>query len=189
MLFRSYYARDIDNLHVVRPCIHLLWHIPDLVVLIGALIVVSQFPMERHIGDLGGQIRLHSNPYANLSQRAFRRCQENAVKALDPRFDRAHQKSGHLPRGALDLGDGYVLLRAMDRTHRALPPNESAALYDYFVQRDPFLYADQPRESFKYKVRKWARLCLPNNTVARSAWKEQAKPLERTRIARCVKVR
>ena len=71
---------------------HLLWHLPDLIILIGALIIVSQFPMERHIGDLGGQIRLHSNPYANLSQRAYRRCQENALKALDSRFNRAHQQ-------------------------------------------------------------------------------------------------
>ncbi|KAI0323896.1 hypothetical protein GY45DRAFT_1375978 [Cubamyces sp. BRFM 1775] len=182
-----YYARDIDNLHVVRPCIHLLWHLPDLVVLIGALIVVSQFPMERHIGDLGGQIRLHSNPYANLSHRAFRRCQENAIKALHPPLDRMRRKHGVLPRGALDLGDGYVLLRAMDRTSRPVPSAEAATIYDYLLMHEPVLCAGQERHSFRYKVRKWGRVRLPNETVARSAWKEQAKPLSRARIARCVK--
>ncbi|KAI0352686.1 hypothetical protein OH77DRAFT_1408449 [Trametes cingulata] len=183
-----YYARDPDRLHVVRPCIHSVWHAPDMVVLLGSLICLTQLPMERLIGDLGGQIKQPSNPFANLSQRALRRCQENALKALDPRLDRTQAKLGQLPRGALDIGNGYVLLRARDRCAREIPPEEAAAFLDYLSHKEPERYADQDQSSFSFKVQKWARLRLPNDTVARSAWKEQEKPLKKLRMARCVKV-
>ena len=37
-------------------------------------------------------------------------------------------------------------------------------------------------------VIRWARLRLPNGQVARSAWREKLKPLEKLRTARNVKV-
>ncbi|KAI1795269.1 hypothetical protein LXA43DRAFT_874110, partial [Ganoderma leucocontextum] len=39
------------------------------------------------------------------------------------------------------------------------------------------------------KVRKWARLRLPNSQIARSAWKETLKPLDKLRMSRNVKFR
>ncbi|CDO76167.1 hypothetical protein BN946_scf184740.g10 [Trametes cinnabarina] len=182
-----YYARDPDRLHVVRPCIHSVWHAPDMIVLLGSLICLTQLPMERLIGDLGGQIKQPSNPFANLSQRALRRCQENAIKALDTRLDRTHATLSHLPRGALDLGGGYVLLRARDRCARDIPPEEAAAFLDYLAYHESERYINVEQGSFTFRVQKWARLRLPNDTVVRSAWKERDKPLKWLRMARCVK--
>jgi hypothetical protein len=42
----------------------------------------SQYPIERTIGNLGEELKQPSDPYANLSQRAIRRCQVNALKAI-----------------------------------------------------------------------------------------------------------
>ncbi|KAL7279560.1 hypothetical protein ACG7TL_005959 [Trametes sanguinea] len=185
---RLYYARDPDRLHVVRPCIHSVWHAPDMIVLLGALICVTQLPMERLIGDLGSQIKQPSNPFANLSQRALRRCQENAIKALDPRLNQhGHSRPGLHPRGACELGQGYVLLRARDRTARQVPGEEAGSFYDYFTVHAPQLCTGQGRSSFAIKIQKWARLRLPDQTVVRSAWKEREKPLNKLRMARCIK--
>ncbi|KAH9858861.1 hypothetical protein C2E23DRAFT_864672 [Lenzites betulinus] len=184
-----YYARDPDRLHVVRPCIHLIWHGPDHVVVTGALISDTQLPIERLIGDLGSEIKQHSNPYANLSQRAFRRCQVNALKAMLPYLDRAQATANSLPRAAEDLGGGYVLLRAMDSCLRPVSRLEATLFFDYLSASDPLLCTGEDRDSFVWKTRRWARLRLPNGTVARSAWKEQQKPLSKLRLARCVKVR
>lgn len=184
-----YYARDPDRLHVVRPCMHLIWHIPDQIVVLGAAISDTQLPTERLIGDLGAELKQPSNPFANLAQRALRRCQVNAVKAMAPHLDRTRLKAKTLPRGAEDLGDGYVLLRAMDRYRRKLPAAEARAFYDYFAIWMPDLCVDDDRDAFKFELRKWARMRIPNGTVARSAWKECLKPLSRLRMARCVKVR
>lgn len=185
---RLYYARDPDRLHVVRPCIHLVWHIPDQVVVLGAAISDTQLPTERLIGDLGAELKQPSNPFANLAQRALRRCRINAIKAMLPHIDRTRLRADTIPRGAENLGDGYVLLRAMDRYRRALPHNESAMFYDYFSIWEPELCAGEDREAFAFKLRKWGRLRLPNVTVARSAWKECLKPLSKLRLARCVQV-
>ncbi|KAJ3001526.1 hypothetical protein NUW54_g6368 [Trametes sanguinea] len=177
-----YYARDPDRLHVVRPCVHSVWHAPDMVVLLGALICVTQLPMERLIGDLGSQIKQPSNPFSNLSQRALRRCQENAIRALEPRLAPI-QDAYQLPRGACNLGDGYVLLRARDTCARKVPEEEARSFYDYL----PELRHGQDRATFSIKAQKWARLQIPDGTVVRSAWKERGKPLNKLRMARCVK--
>ncbi|KAH9851446.1 hypothetical protein C2E23DRAFT_869376 [Lenzites betulinus] len=182
-----YYARDPDRLHVVRPAIHLIWHGPDQIVQIGAMVCDTQLPIERLIGDLGSEIKQPSTPYANLSQRAIRRCQVNALKAMLPEIDRTRQLADKIPRGAQTLGDGYILLCARDRCLRDIPDIESRAFYDYLAIWEPDLCGDDDQMTFALRVRKWARLRLPNGTVARSAWKEQRKPVSKLRLARCVK--
>ncbi|CDO75335.1 hypothetical protein BN946_scf184966.g3 [Trametes cinnabarina] len=175
-----YYARDPDRLHIVRPAIHNLWHTPDEIVRKGTLIGCTQYLIERVIGELGADIKQPSNPYANLSQRALRRCQMNGLKIMLPYTDRNLKPPGWLPRGAIDLGDGYALLRALDGCARPLPPSELAAFNDFWLLHPEL----RPRAP---KVRKWARLRTPREQVARSAWKETEKPLSRLRMARCVK--
>lgn len=196
-----YYARDPDLLHVVRPCIHTILHGPDEILLRGSLICCTQMTMERLIGDLGAEIRQPSKPYANLSQRALRRCQVNAIKAMLPSLDRSASTSAHgvhtrhgqarLPRGALDLGDGYYLLRALQSKHDVVPRREAVAFYDYLATHHPHTLDDTDRATYHQtlKIRKWARLRLPVNQVTRSAWKEHEKPLSQLRMARCIKVR
>ena len=67
--------------------------------------------MERTIGNLGEEIRQPSNPFANLSHRGLLRCQTNALIAIFPSLRPAERD---FPRGVLDLGGGYLLLRAQD---------------------------------------------------------------------------
>jgi len=64
-----YYQRKMSQLHFVQPCIHALIHLVFEHLRIGSLAEVSQWTMECTIGNLGEEIRLHSNPYANLTQR------------------------------------------------------------------------------------------------------------------------
>ncbi|CDO77253.1 hypothetical protein BN946_scf184753.g3 [Trametes cinnabarina] len=180
-----YYARDPDRLHVVRPAIHNLWHTPDEIVRRGTLIGCTQYLIERVIGELGADIKQPSNPYANLSQRALRRCQFNSLKVMLPHLDRSHKESD-LPRGALALGDGYALLRALDSCARTIPAIEMTA-FARFLQTHPDLAIPQEQRNATFKIRKWARLRTPRQQVARSAWKECLKPLFKLRMARCVR--
>lgn len=126
--------------------------------------------MERTIGNLGEEIRQPSNPYANLSQRGLLRCQVNALTAMIPDLG---PPSPSLPRGAIDLGQGYVLLRAQDRYNRDMHPEEAAALLHYLDGEGSSLNRDS---DWCPKVARWARLRLPNGQVARSRWKEIKNP-------------
>ena len=87
-----------------------------------------------------------------------------------------------LPRGAIDLGQGYALLRAQDRYARLMQPREAGALLLYLGG------VAENSNGWCPKVTRWARLRLPNGQVARSRWKESIKPLGKVRIARNVKV-
>ncbi len=123
----------------------------------------------------------HSNPFANLQQRAIRRCQVNALKAIVPAFNLAST----LPCGAYDLGEGFVLLRAAEDTAHRLPENKKTVLVE-------FMREQSTNASDKWlqcpKLAKWAHLCLPNGQIARFAWKEQLKTLAQLRTSRNVKV-
>ena len=83
--------------------------------------------MERTIGDLGAEIRQPSNPYANLSQRSILRARINALKAMDPSFNVTTQ----LAASSLDLGDGYVLLHAQERSGQVREGIEGQAIEKY----------------------------------------------------------
>lgn len=63
--------------------------------------------MEQTIGNLGEEICLHSDPYANLSQRVIKHAHANALYALAPDF---FHTAGKLPSVACDIGENYVLL-------------------------------------------------------------------------------
>jgi hypothetical protein len=176
-----YCQRQINRIHFVRPCLHTLIHVAPEVVRVGPGMIASQWTMERAIGDLSGEIRLPSNPYANLSQRAVRRCQVNALKAMVPDLE---EPINLLPRGSQDLGDGYVLLRAQERYASCMTTLEAVALHTYYhTYEQDFSDGHQP------KVFRWARLRLPTGQIARSTWKECKKPLTSVRMARNVKVR
>jgi hypothetical protein len=90
---------------------HAPMHLAPGTVQLGPVAIYAQWVMEQLIGSLGEEIGLHSDPYENLGQRAVRRCMINALRI----YTQALIKS--VPRGGLDLGDGYALLRAKYRTH------------------------------------------------------------------------
>jgi hypothetical protein len=177
-----YYKRRQNRIHFVRPCIHLLTHIAPEVSRAGPGIIGSQWVMERAIGDLGGEIKLPSNPFANLSQRAVLRCQVNALKAILPELD---EPKNLLPRGALDLHGGYSLLRAREPSPSLMTDSAAVALRSYYEGEGQQLTDN----GTSYKVIRWARLRIPTGQVARSAWKEKQKSISNVRMARNVKLK
>lgn len=122
-----YLQRRTDRLHIHRPCIHACVHMGPEVARLGPPILYSTWTMERTIGDLGAEIRQPSNPYANLSQRSILRARINALKAMDPSFNVTTQ----LAASSLDLGDGYVLLHARERSGQVREGIEGQAIEKY----------------------------------------------------------
>lgn len=165
-----YYDRRIERVHFVRQSIHTPLHMVQEVRRIGNLILYAQWTLERTIGNLGEEIRQPKHMYANLSQRGLYRAQLNALKAMDPTFDRSAIKA--LPTGGKDIGDGYQLLPRHDNVGR--PPessNELEALKTYLSREwnTPF---DKERDNSL--IKRWARLALPKNgQVARSQFAEK----------------
>jgi hypothetical protein len=160
----EYYQRRTDRLHFVRPSIHGIGHLPMEVQRIGPGAYSSQWVMERTIGNLGEEIKQHSNPYANISQRGLRRCQTNALKAMMPDLS---PPENVLPRGAVDLGDSYILLRAMDNCARPMRLCEAKALQKHLNENVGDTSPARPT-SWCPKVVRWARAHLPNGQIART---------------------
>jgi hypothetical protein len=127
--------------------------------------------MERTIGNLGQEIRQPSNPFANLARRALRRSQVNALKSIYPKLD---PKAGfHLPKSAVKLGNGYIMLRPRDRYPVQVPEPAADIL---------------SRALDLSKIRRWGRVRLPNGQVARSLWSEKRRTSQKVRVSRNVKV-
>jgi hypothetical protein len=179
-----YYQRRADRLHFVRPSIHTTLHVAPEVQHIGPLAYSSQWTLERTIGNLGEEIKQPSNPFKNLSERALRRGQVNALKVIVPQLDRDQYK---LPRGSYDVGNGYVLLRARDKRMVGIYGEENQVIRAHL--QELVENAGIPlRAGWKLKLARWARLRLPNGQIARSAWRESMKPAWKLRRARCVRV-
>jgi hypothetical protein len=167
-----YYQRLANRLHFVRPCVHLSNHLAPEASRVGSPICSSQWTMERTFADVEFDLRQPKLPYACLTQVCLLRCQTNALKSMFPHLDPPEVLA---PRYSLDVGNGYVLLRARDkRPRRAACPAEAAAMADFLGHQAP-------------KFFRWARLRLPNGQISRSAWKEKDRPVENSRSARNVK--
>ncbi|KAJ7092160.1 hypothetical protein C8R44DRAFT_719616 [Mycena epipterygia] len=166
-----------ERIHFVRQSVHVMTHLGPEVIRLGPAALYSQWTMERTIGNLVQEIKLHSQPYANLSERGLRRSQVNALKAMIPDLHPEEQK---LPRGSIDLGDGYVLLRARDEFRHHIDGNAGQAIRNY-------LEADSGPMVGQLSLIRWARVRLPNGQIARSLWKESRRPLKKVRMARNMK--
>ncbi|KAJ3756995.1 hypothetical protein EV360DRAFT_71506 [Lentinula raphanica] len=175
-----YVQRKATRIHFVRPSVHGPSHMPHEVLRIGPGIIYSQWTMERTIGNLGEEINQHSNPYANLSNCGIRRAQINALKAMIPDIEPSTKP---LPRGAQNIGDGFVMLRARDSIARKVTEIETEAFRVYLEEQGVELDDD-----FEPHVVRWARIRLPNGQIARSRWKEDLKDLKDVRMARNVKL-
>ena len=115
--FELIYCQRLQTcIHFVRPCMHSLVHLPREVIRIGPPICSSQWTLERTIRNLGEEIKQHSNPFANLSQRGIRHACVNALVAMIPDLESQRSSGEQGSRGSKDLGDGYILLRARDST-------------------------------------------------------------------------
>jgi hypothetical protein len=174
-----YCQRLPTRIHFVRPCLHSLVHLPREILRIGPPLCSSQWTLERTIGNLTEEIKQHSNPFANLSQRGIRRAHVNALTAIIPDLDKNNSPKGALPRGSEDLKNGYIMLRARDKYQQRLRGCEADALRRFSSR---FSGTDS------MSVRRWARLRIPNGQICYSAWKELAKDLKNRRTARNIKV-
>ena len=83
-----YCQRKATRIHFVHPCLHSVVHLPSEVIRVGLPICSSQWTLEHTIGNLGEEIKQHSNPFANLSQRGIRHARVNAIKAMIPDLDK-----------------------------------------------------------------------------------------------------
>jgi len=176
-----YVQRRIDRIHFVRPCVHTASHFAPETTRVGPGIIVSQWALERTIGNLGEEIKQHRDPYTNISERGVRRCQVNALKAIIPDLEPLNNL---LPHGSEDLGNGYVLLRARDRVVRKVSNLHELYAIRKYVERDGLVLPN----GWEPYVRRWARVQLPNGQIARALWKEGTRALEKLRISRNLKV-
>ncbi|KAF8522684.1 hypothetical protein JB92DRAFT_2706119, partial [Gautieria morchelliformis] len=88
---------------------------------------------------------------------------------------------------ALDLGEGYLLLRAWERSLHHIDGLQGQVITNYIRQADEALGNNVPA-NWCVKLARWARLRLPTGQTARSAWKETLKPFTDVRRSRCVKL-
>lgn len=167
-----YYQCQVDCLHFVWPSIHTLSHLAPETEQVGPGIIYSQWSMEWTIGNLGEEIKQHSNAFANLAQRGIWHCQVNALKAMIPDLE---PPTNHLPQGSYDLGENYILLTARDTSAREVDRAEAVAICQYLweVSGEEFI------ENQVLSVVWWARVCLPNGQIVRSHWKEGQKSLQK----------
>lgn len=129
-----YYQRRADRIHFIRQSIHLLTHIASKTIRIGPLSCYSQWTIETAIGNLGAEIRQDRDPYANIAQRGILRAQLNSILAMFPHLKLRKDSMDSLPRGAKDLGQGYALLRACQKTVKPVEEAEASAILKYWEE-------------------------------------------------------
>ncbi|KAH9847975.1 hypothetical protein C2E23DRAFT_740410 [Lenzites betulinus] len=161
-----YYQRRIDRIHFIRQSLHTLIHLIPEGLRAGPACLYSQWVLETLIGNLSAEIRSHVEPFANLSNRATRRSQTNALFSMFPELAPI---TDALPTGAIDIGDDFVLMRARDQRPRLVDNSETEAARAYL---DGPLGLDIG--TWRPAMWKWARVRLPNGQIARTAWKECA---------------
>lgn len=173
-----YVHQRVDRLHFVRACIHALSHLAPETARLGPLILSDQFTTERTNGNLGEEIKQHSNAFFNYEERGLWRCQIDALRALIPDIE---ADSDRLPHCTRDLGDGFAFRTAKDTAARLVTNCENEAIQVFLEQAGVVL-----AEDWEPKVVRWARLSLPNGQIARARWKEEKKIV--VHMARNVKV-
>ena len=125
-----YYRRMVTRLHLCQQSIHGLSHLTPDTICLGPGLYSSQWTLEHTIGNLGEKIKQPSNPYVNLANCGLHRSQISALHAILPNLE--PDISG-LPQGAVNLGDGYVLLRAWDETGIILEGAYADAIQAFLV--------------------------------------------------------
>ena len=108
-----YYQRLHSCLHFIRPILHTLCHLASEAVRVDPGLYLSQWTIERTMGNIGEEVKQPSNPFKYFSDRGLRRAQVNALKAMIPTLE---PDKDRLPRGSIDLNNSYVLLHVKQRT-------------------------------------------------------------------------
>ena len=108
-----YYHWVVMHLHFCWQSIHGLSHLAQDTIRLGLGVYLSQWTLEQTISNLGEEIEQPSNPYANMVNCGLCRSQLSALHAILPDLE---PDGPGLLQGAVNLGDGYIPLRAQDRT-------------------------------------------------------------------------
>lgn len=132
--------------------------------------------MERTIGNLGQEIHLHSNPYANLTQCGIARCVANSIYA---RYPALWSRLPDLPQGAILLSGGYALLHPWEESPSRMCDDEFAVLQRYANHNPGVIISEQ--------IMRYGRIQLPNGHQVQCAWREDERRQE-PRVSRMVKV-
>lgn len=177
-----YYQRNPARLHFVRQSIHALIHMGPETVRIGPYIIVSQWTMERVIGDLVRDMRQPSHAFENIAEVALRRAQKSALLLMYPELSRAPR----LPHGTLQLADGYTLRRAAEPSPSAISQEEADAILAFAALNPMVEVPDAWKEA--PVIARWARAGLPSGQIARSVWGESRRNTA-VRISSNIKVR
>jgi hypothetical protein len=131
--FEMIYCQHLPmQIHFVWLCMHSLTHLPQEVICLGPPICSSQWTLERMIGNLGEEIKQHSNPFANLSQWGIRQAHVNMLKALIPDLAVDGPTVESIPSTAKDLRGGFVLLHTHEKYAHPLQDNEADALHKFW---------------------------------------------------------
>ena len=73
-----------------------------------------------------------------------------------------------LPRGAVDLGDGYILLQAWEERGGILRGKQAEVLHAFTILKS----GPELPDDWEARCTCWACLRLPNLQIARCTWKE-----------------
>lgn len=178
-----YFQKKSYRLHFCQQSIHALLHLAPEVARLGPPVIYTQWPMERTIGNLGQEIFQHSQFFANLAQRGTRRAQVNAILAMMPaEFPDPSVKTSKRQRSTSILPNSYVLSMPEERGHPVSLIEVNALRHFLTAQDETITIPDN------VKLRRWARLQLPNLQFVRTAWKEIPKGLKKCRMSRNVMV-
>ncbi|KAG2045517.1 hypothetical protein BDR06DRAFT_1055904 [Suillus hirtellus] len=178
-----YYKRRVDRIHFMRQSIHALGHYATEVQSKGPLVCTSQWTMERTIENLIAEMRQLSKPYENLSRRAFRRAQHNALMSIFPILDPDHNKPP-FPKWSKDIGGGYALLKQQERHRHSTSVAEGRVirlyLQAYYPQSPEFGYFN---DDGSFRIICWPRLRLRNGQTSRSLFatrerRHDARPVD-----------
>ena len=151
-----YYRRNINHLHFIHQCLHLLTHLAPETLCCRPLSGCAQWCMESAVRSFSREVCSHSSTFANIANRGVLRAQINAIKAKIPDLE----QEPTLPHGSFPFGDGYALLWATDSTRHLVSGREAGAIRASRILDN----SNQSRDPVK--VLRWARLLLPNGQVS-----------------------
>ena len=101
-----------------------------------------------------------------------------------PELDENEEMS---PTGSIVLGDGYMLMRPKDKYFYICTALEAEVISNYLATGMGGI-GENNAENHVVKLFRWGKLELPTGQLARTAWKEDPKPIVQLRRSRCVKV-
>ncbi|KAJ3570411.1 hypothetical protein NP233_g4419 [Leucocoprinus birnbaumii] len=172
-----YVQRKSERLHFVRPCVHVFSHTAEEIAKLGPLRAYAQWTIERMIGILEANLRLHSNAFSNMQHIAIRYVAMNGLIAQMPELvvEKSLMDSPPAPSWSFEAGSGYRLLHPHDQHVTAMEPNEAAAFRRYFTCDYDDVF-----------VRRSTRLQIPRTHVARSRLREHSSNKTTSRIVKII---